>query len=57
MKLQKRLNRKVGDKQYAKWEIDIPPEVVKEAGWNAGTELEVDVKDNKVVLRPKKSTR
>lgn len=56
MKVQKRLNRKVGSKEYAKWEIDIPPSVIKEVGWKDGTELDVDVKDHSVVLKPKKIT-
>jgi AbrB family looped-hinge helix DNA binding protein len=54
MKLQQRLNRKVGDKEYVKWYVDIPADVIKEAGWKEGSDLEVVVKDGKVVLRPKK---
>ena len=57
MKVQKRLNRKVGNKEYAKWEVDIPPSVIAEVGWKDGTELDVDVKEDKVVLKPKKVTR
>lgn len=53
MKLQQRLNRKVGDKEYVKWYVDIPSDVIKEAGWKEGSDLEVVVKDGKVVLRPK----
>lgn len=56
MKVQKRLNRKVGNKEYTKWEVDIPPSVIKEVGWKDGTELEVDIKDRSVVLKPKKTT-
>ena len=55
MKVQKRLNRKVGDKEYAKWEVDIPPAIIKETGWKDGTELEVEVKDQKIILKPKKT--
>ncbi len=54
MKVQKRLNRKVGNKEYAKWEVDIPPSIIEEVGWKDGTELDVDIKDRSVVLRPKK---
>jgi len=54
MKLQQRSNRKVGDKEYVKWYIDIPSNVITEAGWKEGSDLEVVVKDGKVVLRPKK---
>ena len=54
MKLQQRLNRKVGDKEYVKWYVDIPSEVIQEVGWKKGSELEVVVKDGKVLVRPKK---
>ena len=56
MKLRKRLNRKVGNIEYSKWEINIPSETITQAGWKEGTDLEAVVKDGKVVLRPKKST-
>lgn len=56
MKLQQRLNRKVGDKEYVKWYIDIPSDVINEAGWKEGSELDVVVKDGKVMLKPKKQT-
>jgi AbrB family looped-hinge helix DNA binding protein len=56
MKLQKRFNRKVGDKEYAKWMVTIPPEEVERLGWKEGTDLEVGIKDGKLVLKPKKST-
>jgi AbrB family looped-hinge helix DNA binding protein len=54
MKLQQRLNRKVGDKEYVKWYIDIPSNIIDEAGWKEGSELDVVVKDGKVMLRSKK---
>ncbi|MFQ5440276.1 MAG: AbrB/MazE/SpoVT family DNA-binding domain-containing protein [Nitrosopumilaceae archaeon] len=55
MRLRKRLNRKVGDTEYSKWEINIPYETISEAGWKEGTDLEAVVKDGKVILRPKKN--
>ena len=54
MKLQQRLNRRVGDKEYVKWYVDIPSDVIEQAGWKEGSDLEVVVKDGKVMLRPKK---
>jgi hypothetical protein len=53
MKLQKRLNRRVGDTEYTKWEVDIPPEKIKEIGWKEGTELDVIIKDGKLILKEK----
>lgn len=55
MKLQKQLSRKSGNTVYPKYVVVIPPDKIKEAGWREGVELEADVKDNRVVLRPTKS--
>lgn len=54
MKLQKQLSRKYNDEEYAKWVVVIPPEKVKESGWKEGLELDVDFKDGKLILKPKK---
>ncbi len=50
MKLQKQLSRKVGDKDYAKWVLVIPPEIIKEACLKEGQELKIKVKDNKLII-------
>ncbi|MEM4377660.1 MAG: AbrB/MazE/SpoVT family DNA-binding domain-containing protein [Candidatus Nitrosotenuis sp.] len=54
MKLQKRVNRRVGDKEYLKWYVDIPAEAIEKAGWKESVELDFDIRDNKITLRPKK---
>ena len=51
MKLQKQLSRKVGNKEYAKWVIAIPPKQVRALGWNEGQSLEGEVKDQKLVIK------
>jgi len=53
MKLQKQTSRKVNDVKYAKWVVVIPPEKIKEMGWKEGTELDITVKDDKIVLKSK----
>ena len=53
MKLQRQLSRVVGDTYYPKWTVVIPPELIRKAGWHAGEELEADVKDKKIILKPK----
>lgn len=53
MRLQKQLSRKVGNEEYPKWVVVIPPEKIKEIGWKEGTDLEVIIKDNKLILRSK----
>ncbi len=52
MKLQKHKSRKAknGD-DYFKWEIIIPKELVKKAGFKDGQELKGYAKKNKIELR------
>lgn len=54
MKLQKQLSRKVEGKKYPKYVVTIPPKQINEAGWKEGAELEAEVKDGKIILKPKK---
>ena len=54
MKLQSRVNRRIGNKEYRKWYIDIPPDVIEKIGWKESLELDYDVKNHQIVLRPKK---
>jgi hypothetical protein len=53
VKLQKRLNRKVGNKEYSKWVVVLPHDKVQELGWEEGTELDMDTKKGAITLRPK----
>ena len=50
VRLQKQLSRKVGNTEYAKWVVVIPPKAGKEAGFKEGQELKVEVKNNKIVI-------
>ena len=54
MKLQKRINRQVGDKKYVKWYVDIPSDVIEKAGWEEKADLEVIVKNGKIEIKSKK---
>ena len=51
MKLQKQLSRKVGDKEYPKWVIAIPPKQIDELGWKEGLPLESEVSDNQLLIK------
>ena len=51
MKLQKQLSRKVGDTEYAKWVLVIPPTIIEQLSWKEGQELEAEIKENKLVVR------
>jgi bifunctional DNA-binding transcriptional regulator/antitoxin component of YhaV-PrlF toxin-antitoxin module len=54
MKLQKQLSRQYKGVNYPKYIVAIPPKQVEQVGWEEGTELEAEVKDNEIVLKPKK---
>jgi len=51
MKLQKQLSRKVGEKEYPKWVITIPPKQIKELGWSEREFLESEVNNHELIIR------
>ncbi len=53
MRLQKQLSRKVGDVEYAKWVLVVPPSIIEELKWKEGQELEVEIKDDKILIKRK----
>lgn len=50
MYLQKQLSKKIGDKEYSKYVIVIPPKIVEKLGWKSGEELEAEVKKGKLII-------
>ncbi len=54
VKLQKQLSRRVGNEEYAKWVVVIPPEQIEKLGWDEGVELESNPKNNNLILKPKR---
>ena len=51
MKLQKQLSRKVGDVEYAKWVLVIPPKMIEELKWKEGQELKTEIKENRLIVK------
>jgi len=51
MRLQKQLSRKVGNKEYPKWVITIPPKQIKTLGWTKGEFLESEINDQELVIQ------
>jgi hypothetical protein len=51
MKLQKRFNRRVGEKEYSKWVIVLPQEKVEELGWTEGIELDLETNKGVAILK------
>ena len=53
MRLQKQMSRKIGNTEYAKWVLVIPPKIIEEAQLKEGQDLDVKVKSGKIVLEKK----
>jgi len=51
VKLQKQLSRKVGNKEYPKWVITIPPKQIETLGWKEGEYLESEVNNERLLVR------
>ena len=51
LRLQKQLSRKVGDKEYPKWVITIPPKQIRSLGWNEGEFLEGVITGEELLIR------
>ena len=51
MKLQKQLSRKVGNKEYPKWVIAIPPKQIATLEWKEGEYLEGEVTNQELIIR------
>ena len=56
MKLQKQLSREVKGKKYPKYVMTIPPDYIEKLGWEQGSELEVCIRDNKLIVQPKQES-
>jgi len=51
MQLQKQLSRKVGNKEYPKWVIAIPPRQIEALGWHEGQSLESEIADSQLIVK------
>jgi len=50
VKLQRQFNRRVKKKEYSKWLLVIPPEVVDKLGWKEGDDLSAEVEGTALKL-------
>jgi len=53
MKIQKRFLRKYKNKDYYKYMVNIPPEVLKESGLEYNKDVEIKAINGKIVLKKK----
>ncbi|MBS3159444.1 AbrB/MazE/SpoVT family DNA-binding domain-containing protein [Candidatus Woesearchaeota archaeon] len=54
MKLQSQISRKWGDTEYRKFWVVIPNKLVELLKWKTGEDLEVEEKDNKIIIKKMK---
>jgi hypothetical protein len=57
MKVQKRFLRKYKDKDYYKYIVNIPPMVLKEAGFDEKDYLDIKVEKGKITLKKKEKAK
>ena len=50
MKLQKRFLRKYNNKDYFKFMVNLPPEIIEQSKLIEGDELKVSFEKNKIIL-------
>ena len=50
MRLQKQLSRKIGQKEYVKWVITVPPKQIDRLGWNERELLESKIIENGIYI-------
>lgn len=51
MRLQRQLSRKIGEKEYPKWVITIPPKQIRTLGWREGEYLEGEINNQELIIR------
>lgn len=55
VRLERTLNRRVGDKEYHRWRIsNIDPEIIQALGWKTSEELTAEVRNGRLVIAPVK---
>ena len=55
MKVQKRFLRKYNKKDYYKYVVNIPPLILKEAGFKGEEDVDIEAENGKIVLKKKKN--
>jgi len=53
LKLQKKLNRKIGDEEYYKWYIPVSPDVIDKLKWKKGDSLHAKISGKRLVIEKK----
>ena len=51
MKLQRQISRQVGENEYSKWVLIVPPSEIELLGWKEGQELQSQVREGKLIIK------
>ena len=51
LRLQRKLNRKIGDEEYYKWYIPVSPDIVEQLKWKKGDDLHVKVSGKRLMIQ------
>ncbi len=54
MQLQKQVSRRYKGVDYPKYVIVVSPTEIEKLGWKNGEELEPEIDDNTLIIKPKK---
>lgn len=54
MKLQKQLSKKRGDKEYYRYVVNIPSDIIAQSGFKEGDGLEANAKKGEIKLKLQK---
>lgn len=57
MKLQKQLSKRTKEKDYYRYVLNVPPMIIREAGFGEGEELDIEVIKGKVTFKQKKKDK
>ncbi len=50
MRILKKINRTVGDKQYYKYLIPVPKEIIEDMGWSELTNVDFRIKGKMLII-------
>ncbi len=53
MQLQKQVSRRYKGTDYPKYVIVIPPSEIEKLGWKDGEELEPEIDNSRLIIKPK----
>lgn len=53
MKIQKQLSKKRGDKKYYRFVVNIPSDIMEQAGFKEGEELDFEAKKGEIKIKRK----